>query len=176
MYCPCSNTAEKPTCRALHKTNYPRETRAQVRSATDQNWWQPPEVQLLGGKPVCLALGAIVELVLAQLFLAGEGLQTAIQADGLSLGPTGLLHTAVLLHDLQGDHDAHDTVTVCSSQPGHPREETQYCHSDSESDVSYLSAVCEFCFKQYFYALFKVAVKAALTVTGSTNLCCTQTS
>lgn len=58
-----------------------------------------------------LALGAVVELVLTQLLLAGEGLQTAVQADGLSLGPTGLFHTAVLLHDLQGDHCGQDTFT-----------------------------------------------------------------
>lgn len=48
-----------------------------------------------------LALGAVVELVLPQLFLAGEGLQTTVQADGLRLGPTGLFHTAVLLHNLE---------------------------------------------------------------------------
>lgn len=49
-----------------------------------------------------LALGAVVELVLTQLLLAGEGLQAAVQTDGLSLSPTRLLHTLVLLHDLQG--------------------------------------------------------------------------
>lgn len=56
-----------------------------------------------------LALGAVVELVLTQLFLTGEGLQAAVQADGLSLRPTGLLHAAVLLHNLQGDHDGEDS-------------------------------------------------------------------
>lgn len=47
-----------------------------------------------------LALGAVVELILAQLLLAGKGLQTAVQADGLSLGPTRLLHTAVFFYNL----------------------------------------------------------------------------
>lgn len=70
--------------------------------ATYQDGRQPPEVQLLGGQPVRLALGAVVELVLPELLLAGECFQTAVQADGLGLGPAGLLHTAVLLHDLQG--------------------------------------------------------------------------
>lgn len=51
-----------------------------------------------------LALGAVVELVLPQLLLTSEGFQTTVQADGLGLGPTGLLHTAVLLYNLQGDH------------------------------------------------------------------------
>ena len=50
-----------------------------------------------------LALGAVVELVLPQLLLPGEGLQAAVQADGLGLRPAGLLHAAVLLHDLQGE-------------------------------------------------------------------------
>lgn len=70
--------------------------------STDQDGRQPPQVQLLGGQPVGLALGAVVELVLAQLLLAGEGLQAAVQADGLGLRPARLLHAAVLLHDLQG--------------------------------------------------------------------------
>lgn len=35
-----------------------------------------------------LALGAVVELIFSQLFLTGEGLQTAVQADGFGLGPT----------------------------------------------------------------------------------------
>lgn len=52
-----------------------------------------------------LALGAVVELILAQLFLTGEGLQTAVQADGLSLGPTRLLHAAVFFHNLRGKND-----------------------------------------------------------------------
>lgn len=72
-------------------------------SAPDQYGWQPPEVQLLGGQSVGLALGAVVELVLSQLLLAGESLQTAVQADGLSLSSPRLLHTAVLLHNLQGE-------------------------------------------------------------------------
>lgn len=59
-----------------------------------------------------LALGAVVELILAQLFLAGEGLQTAVQADGLGLGPSGLLHTAVLLYALRGDHSCQDVATL----------------------------------------------------------------
>lgn len=73
-------------------------------SISDQNGWQPPEVQLLCSEPMSLALGAVVELVLSQLLLTGEGPQTAVQADGLSLGSTRLLHTAVLLYDLQ-THD-----------------------------------------------------------------------
>lgn len=72
-------------------------------SAPDQYGWQPPEVQLLGGQSVGLALGAVVEFVLSQLLLAGESLQTAVQADGLSLSSPRLLHTAVLLHNLQGE-------------------------------------------------------------------------
>lgn len=83
--------------------------RQEFSSDTDQHGRQPPEVQLLSGQPVCLALGAVVELILTQLFLTGEGLQTAVQADGLSLGPAGLLHTAVLLHNLQGHHGCDDT-------------------------------------------------------------------
>lgn len=98
-----------------------------------------------------LALGAVVELVLTQLFLAGEGLQTAVQADGLSLGPAGLLHTAVLLHNLQGDHAGQDTergedaftlfcflfeLTAFSSQPG--------ATASSGIDI-YLTVLCEYC-------------------------------
>lgn len=70
---------------------------------TYQDGRQPPEVQLLGGQPVRLALGAVVELVLPKLLFAGECFQTAVKADRLSLGPARLLHTAVLLHNLQGD-------------------------------------------------------------------------
>lgn len=73
--------------------------------ATDQDGWQPPEVQLLGGQPVRPALGAVVELILTQLLLAGEGPQAAVQVDGLSLGPAGPLHAAVLLHNLQGERE-----------------------------------------------------------------------
>lgn len=72
-------------------------------SAPDQYGRQPPEVQLLGGQSVGLALGAVVEFVLSQLLLAGESLQTAVQADGLSLSSPRLLHAAVLLHNLQGE-------------------------------------------------------------------------
>lgn len=56
-----------------------------------------------------LALGAVVELVLAQLLLAGEGLQAAVQADGLGLGPPRLLHAAVFLHNLWANHDGQDS-------------------------------------------------------------------
>ena len=86
---------------------------------THQDGWQPPEVQLLSGQPVCLALGAVVKLVLTQLLLAGEGPQTAVQADGLGLGPTGLLHTAVLLHNLSGDRVGHHTERV-GKHPHYP--------------------------------------------------------
>lgn len=48
-----------------------------------------------------LAFGAVVELILAELLLTGEGLKTAVQADGLGLGSAGLLHAAVLLHNLR---------------------------------------------------------------------------
>lgn len=58
-----------------------------------------------------LALGAVVQLVLAELFLAGECFQTAVQADGLSLGPARLLHTAVLLHNLEGDQGGNNWDT-----------------------------------------------------------------
>ena len=44
-----------------------------VHESTDQYGWQPPEVQLLGGQPVGLALGAVVELILSQLLFSGEG-------------------------------------------------------------------------------------------------------
>ena len=59
-----------------------------------------------------LTLGAEVELVLAQLLLAGEGLQTAVQADGLCLGPPALLHAAVLLHYLEREVDTSDRTTT----------------------------------------------------------------
>lgn len=86
------------------KTTENQTERRHPRGQTDQDGWQPPKVQLFGGQPVGLALGAVVELILSQLLLTGESFQTAVQADGLSLGPAGLLHTAVLLHDLQGQH------------------------------------------------------------------------
>lgn len=78
--------------------------------SSDQNGWQPPEVQLLSGQPVGFTLGTVVELILSQLLLTGEGFQTAFQADWLSLGPTGLVHTAVLLHDLQTHHGRDDAA------------------------------------------------------------------
>lgn len=56
-----------------------------------------------------LALGAVVELVLAQLLLTGEGLEAAVQADGLGLGPPRLLHTAVFFHNLRGKDDGQDS-------------------------------------------------------------------
>lgn len=89
-----------------------RPLRHKAECVTDQYGRQPPEVQLLGGQPVGLALGAVVKLVLAQLLLAGEGLQTAVQTDGLSLRPAGLLHTAVLLHNLHGDQEGDHTAEV----------------------------------------------------------------
>lgn len=92
------------------------------RYGTDQYGRQPPEVQLLGGQPVGLALGAVVEFVLSQLLLTGESLQTAVQADGLSLSSSRLLHTAVLLYDLQEEKDGEftcpDAVTVERRQSG----------------------------------------------------------
>ena len=77
-----------------------------------QDGWQSPQVQLLGGQAVGLTLGAEVELVLPQFLLAGEGLQTAVQADGLGLGPPALLHAAVLLHDLEREVDMSDRTTT----------------------------------------------------------------
>lgn len=71
---------------------------------SDQDGRQPPQVKFLGGQAVGLALGAVVELILSQLFLTGKGLQTAVQTDGLCLGPATLFHTGVLLHDLQDTH------------------------------------------------------------------------
>lgn len=65
-----------------------------------------------------LALGAVVKLVLPQLLLAGEGLQAAVQADGLGLGPARLLHAAVLLHNLQGEQhqDVRGIRTNCRTR------------------------------------------------------------
>lgn len=66
-----------------------------------------------------LALGTVVELILTQLFLTGKGLQAAIQADGLSLGPSRLLHAAVFLHDLRGQNGGQDVFRpFCSLSKG----------------------------------------------------------
>lgn len=70
---------------------------------------QPPEVQLLGGQTVGFALGAIVELILTQLLFTGEGLQTAVQTDGLGLGTPTQFHTSVLLHYL---HETQSSLTT----------------------------------------------------------------
>lgn len=45
---------------------------------SDQDGRQPPQVKFLGGQAVGLALGAVVELILSQLLLTGEGLQTTV--------------------------------------------------------------------------------------------------
>lgn len=67
-----------------------------------QNRGKSPKVQFFGGQTVCLALGAVVHLILPQLLLAGEGSQTTVQVDGLSLGSPALLNTLMFLHDLEG--------------------------------------------------------------------------
>ena len=90
----------------------------EVDDSTDQYGGQPPEVQLLGGQTMGLALGAVVELILSQLLFPGEGLQAAVQADGLGLGPAGLFHAAVLLHYLQGEQTVCQIKNPCISETG----------------------------------------------------------
>lgn len=64
---------------------------------------KPPYVQFIGGQAVFFTLGAVVELILPQLLLRGEGLQTRVQVDGLCLFPPAILHTVmVLIKLLQG--------------------------------------------------------------------------
>ena len=42
-------------------------------------------------------LGAVVQFILPQLLLGGEGVQTGVQVDGLRLLPPAVLHTLVVL-------------------------------------------------------------------------------
>lgn len=48
-----------------------------------------------------LALGTVVHLILPQFFLAGEGSQTAVQIDGLSLSSAALLNTFMFFYNLK---------------------------------------------------------------------------
>lgn len=67
-----------------------------------QNRGKSPKIQFFGGQTVCLALGAVVHLILPQLLLAGEGSQATVQVDGLCLGSAALFDTFVFFHDLKG--------------------------------------------------------------------------
>ncbi len=69
-------------------------------NVSDQYGRQPPEVQFLGGQAVGFTLGAVIELILTQLFFTGKGFQTAVQTDRLCLSTPTLLYTGMLFHYL----------------------------------------------------------------------------
>lgn len=70
---------------------------------TYQDRGKPPEIQFLGCQAVGLTLGAVVHLILPQLLLTGECTEAAVQVDGLSLCSPTLLHTLMLIHNLQAE-------------------------------------------------------------------------
>lgn len=58
---------------------------------------QPPDVEFFGGQTMLFTLGAVVELILPQFLLRGEGLQTRVQINGLCLLLSAFFHTIMVL-------------------------------------------------------------------------------